>query len=303
MKVQVLYFAGCPNHESTTRLARDVARELGLGVSVEEVEVRSVEDAVRLRFLGSPSVHVNDVDIEPGARKSTAYAFACRTYGSVGVPPRELLVAALKEAASGAGTLPARPGVLVGVAGLSAVLASACCLGPLLLTVFGISALGASTAFEPLRPIFLGVTAVLLGGAFHLTYARTSACPAGSVCASPERKLARLNRSLLWVAALAVGTVAVFPSFAGPLLGGSQASVATRSSATVALHIDGMSCPVCVAEIKDALAAVPGVARATVSYADQRAEVALDAASPPPTAVLVEAIEKAGYRAKVEGNQ
>lgn len=101
MKVQVLYFAGCPNHEATTELMREVARELRLSVDVEEVEVMSAEDAARLRFLGSPSVYVNGVDIEPSARSSVAYAFACRTCDGQGVPPRDLLVAALKEADTG----------------------------------------------------------------------------------------------------------------------------------------------------------------------------------------------------------
>ncbi|MBI3767256.1 MAG: cation transporter [Deltaproteobacteria bacterium] len=264
---------------------------------------------------------MNGVDIEPSARSSAAYAFACRTYRGQGVPPRELFVAALKEADTGRmaescceapatsgvparGTPAGRPGVLMGAAGLFAVLASACCLGPLVLTVFGISAIGASTAFEPLRPVFLGVTALLLGGAFYLTYVRKPVCAPGSVCATPQSKLARLNRTLLWVAALVVGAVALFPSLVGPLFGGSQVSVAAAApSTTVALHIDGMSCPVCVGHIKTALEEVPGVQRAAVSYEDQRAEVAVDAVSPPSTDALVTAIEKAGYHAKAEGNR
>jgi copper chaperone CopZ len=308
MRVQVLYFRGCPNHERTAELVREVALEVGLSIDVEEVEVTTAEDAARLHFLGSPSVHVNGVDIEPSARSSTAYAFACRPYNGQGVPPRNLLLAALKEPISagvpGSGPTARRPGLLMGAAGLFAVLASACCVGPLVLTVFGISALGWSTAFEPLRPIFLGATALLLGGAFYLTYVRKPACAPGSLCATLAPKLARLNRRLLWVAALAVGVVALFPNFVGPLLGGSQASVAAAgSSNSVALHIDGMSCPVCVGPIKSALEEVPGVQRAVVSYDDQRADVAVDATSPPSTDALVRAVEKAGYHAKAERNR
>src|SRR5262249_51726384 len=162
------------------------------------------------------------------------YAFACRTYGGHGVPPRELLVAALKEAATGGAaerrceapvtsgvTASETPGgrraLLVGAAGVFAVLASACCLGPLVLTIFGISALGASTVFEPLRPLFLGVTALLLGGTFYVSYIRRAACAPGSACAAPQRKVARLSGALLWIAALVVAAVALFPAFIGPL--------------------------------------------------------------------------------------
>ena len=101
VKIEVLFFTGCPNHDATVRLVHEIARELGLRVTVEELEVTSAEDAARVRFLGSPSVLVNGSDIEPSARRSTAYAFACRTYGGHRVPPRELLVAALKRGRDG----------------------------------------------------------------------------------------------------------------------------------------------------------------------------------------------------------
>ena len=103
MKVEVLYFDGCPNHEPTVQLVQAVAEDLGFRVEVEEVEVRNAEDAVRLRFLGSPSVRIDGIDIEPSARSKAAYALACRVYDGHGVPPRGLLVAALKEAKDAAG--------------------------------------------------------------------------------------------------------------------------------------------------------------------------------------------------------
>ncbi len=99
MKVEVLYFKGCPHHEPTVELTKQVVSELGLGDSVEEVEVTNGDEANRLRFLGSPSVHVDGVDIDPEARVRTEYAMSCRMYGQSGVPPRELLEAALKGGA------------------------------------------------------------------------------------------------------------------------------------------------------------------------------------------------------------
>ncbi len=96
--IRVLYFDGCPNHEPTLSLIRQVVAELGLDAQVEPVRVRDAEDAARLRFLGSPSVHVNGVDIEPEARTRADYAVGCRVYGGSGVPPRNLIEAALKEA-------------------------------------------------------------------------------------------------------------------------------------------------------------------------------------------------------------
>lgn len=96
--IEVLYFSGCPNHEPTVALAREVVRELGLEAELREVPVETAEEAEALRFVGSPTVRVNGRDIEPEARKVQEFALSCRMYGSAGVPPKELLVAALLEA-------------------------------------------------------------------------------------------------------------------------------------------------------------------------------------------------------------
>ncbi len=96
MTIEVLYFEGCPNLEPTLSLANEVLSELGLSGEVRKLEVRTPEDAERLRFLGSPSVRVDGMDIEPGAESRTEYALSCRLYGDRGLPPKELLVAALE---------------------------------------------------------------------------------------------------------------------------------------------------------------------------------------------------------------
>ncbi len=98
MTIEVLYFEGCPNHQPTVQLVQEVVETLGLSLEVREVEVADSEEAETLRFLGSPSVRVNGRDIEPGADDRTGFALSCRVYGAAGVPPRDLLVAALREA-------------------------------------------------------------------------------------------------------------------------------------------------------------------------------------------------------------
>lgn len=317
MQVQVLYFEGCPNHQPTVQLARDVIRDLGLNVAVEEVEVTSVEDAKRLRFLGSPTVLVNGVDIEPSARTSTAYAFACRTYAGAGTPSRALLIDALTKtgevAASQASSLstvtapeqtPRGVAFWLGAAGLSAVAASVCCVGPLVLAAFGISAVGFSSlfaTFEQIRPFFLGGAALLLAGGFYLTYFRKPACEPGAVCAVPNSKLQRLNRSMLWVATVVVLAVGLFPAYAGSLLRATALPVATANNGngtTVGLHIDGMTCEACAVTIEQALTAIPGVHTAAVRFKNAQAQVTVDATAPPSTRTLIHAVEQVGYTAR-----
>lgn len=96
--IEILYFDGCPNHEPTVDLAREVLGELGLSTEIRQVVVETPEDAEALRFVGSPSVRVDGLDIEPAARGQTEFALSCRMYGDEGVPPKDLLIEALREA-------------------------------------------------------------------------------------------------------------------------------------------------------------------------------------------------------------
>lgn len=100
-RAQILYFDGCPNHESAQRLVERIAREVGVPVEVDFVEVPSAEEAERLRFLGSPSVRIDGRDVEPGAENRRDYTLSCRIYrtrtGVAGEPDEEWVRAALRK--------------------------------------------------------------------------------------------------------------------------------------------------------------------------------------------------------------
>jgi hypothetical protein len=101
VKIEVLYFAGCPHREATVRRAHEALAALGAEAELREVEVRDAADAARLRFPGSPTVRVDGADIEPGAEARAHAALSCRLYGGSGVPPADLLMDAISRAAAG----------------------------------------------------------------------------------------------------------------------------------------------------------------------------------------------------------
>jgi hypothetical protein len=78
MRVRVLYFKGCANSDETLGLVRRVASRQGVDAPIEFVEVRSPEKAIPLRFLGSPTVQIDDVDVDPAARNRADFVFVCR---------------------------------------------------------------------------------------------------------------------------------------------------------------------------------------------------------------------------------
>ncbi len=96
--IEILFFDSCPNHEPTMDLAREVLSELGLEAEIREVPVETAKDAETHRFVGSPTVRVNGKDIEPDALDRSDFGLSCRMYRGGGVPPKELLLEAVREA-------------------------------------------------------------------------------------------------------------------------------------------------------------------------------------------------------------
>lgn len=105
VKIEVLYFEGCPNHKPAVKRVQEILREEGIPADVLEVNVSDSRIARDIGFLGSPTVRVNGLDAEPGAMAAREYAIMCRTYaadgGREGVPPREMLRIAIRAASSG----------------------------------------------------------------------------------------------------------------------------------------------------------------------------------------------------------
>lgn len=94
--IEVLYSVGCPNHEGFLPHLRALLAVSGVDEPIIEVPVESDEDALALRFLGSPTLRIDGADVDPTAAARTDYALQCRLYpGLRGTPPDEWIRAAL----------------------------------------------------------------------------------------------------------------------------------------------------------------------------------------------------------------
>jgi mercuric ion transport protein len=85
---------------------------------------------------------------------------------------------------------------------IGAVLASSCCIGPLVLITLGASGpwIGKLTALKAWQPLFVGLAVVFLGYGFWRVY-RQPAC-AGATCATPRSD--RIVKATLWAATVLV---------------------------------------------------------------------------------------------------
>lgn len=93
---------------------------------------------------------------------------------------------------------------------VSAAIASACCIGPVVLVLLGAGTFGALLgSLEPYRPIFIGITTVFLGFSFYGAYRPMKDCETCSPASRRRRKRA------VWVAALVVAVLIAFPYYVG----------------------------------------------------------------------------------------
>ena len=101
--IELLHFEGCPSHEAFLPQLRELLAQAGLNAPILERRVESDEAAQHERFLGSPTLRIDGVDIDPGAGERRDYGLKCRLYptpdGLRGAPPDQWVLDALARAA------------------------------------------------------------------------------------------------------------------------------------------------------------------------------------------------------------
>ncbi len=188
---------------------------------------------------------------------------------------------------------------------VAAIAASSCCVLPAILAVLGVSGLGVAAALEAYRPLFLGVTALLLGIGFYLVYRKpktaTIDASEGDACGCPAPRTRRAGKPMLWLATLAVLFFASYPHIAGAFAQTEKSgdTALTAASKQVSLNVEGMTCESCVTHIVTALTDTPGVVKASIAFSDGLASVTYDPTQVEPEALaqVVSALD--GYTATV----
>lgn len=126
-----------------------------------------------------------------------------------------------REAAESGGAAPKLPAATSAGAVIAAFLATACCVGPLVLALLGLGGAGLVLALSPYRPLFLALTGAFGALGFFFTYRKRAARAEkhGEVCACPAPRRERAGRILLWVATALVALLLLFPTIAEALWG------------------------------------------------------------------------------------
>ena len=78
LQVTFQYCEDCPSHEQALARLRKILNEEGVDARIEIIKIETDEQAKRSRFVGSPTILLNDVDIDPPTVNN--YGLACRAY-------------------------------------------------------------------------------------------------------------------------------------------------------------------------------------------------------------------------------
>lgn len=176
----------------------------------------------------------------------------------------------------------------------AALLASSCCIGPLVLAGLGLGAVGVAGALERFRPLFIVIALAILGVGFYLTYRkRPTECQDG-VCTS--RASSRWGRIALWIVAVVVLVILFFPNWSPVLLGTKSGNIVDANAIT--LTVTGMTCAGCAINVQRALEGVPGVSSASVEL-DAGLATVRPVSESLETDSLLAAVRRAGYNASI----
>lgn len=95
--------------------------------------------------------------------------------------------------------------------GVAAILASTCCLGPLVLVLLGFSGAWISnlTVLEPYRPLFIGAALIALFFAYRRIFLAPAVCKPGDVCAIPQ--VHTTYKVIFWGVAALIVIALAFP--------------------------------------------------------------------------------------------
>lgn len=105
MRIEILYFDGCPNHEQLLVHLPSLLERERIDAEIVLLNVPDDEHAQREWFLGSATIRVDGRDIDPGAADRDDCGLKCRIYqtpaGLTGLPPDQWILDAIAEHPAG----------------------------------------------------------------------------------------------------------------------------------------------------------------------------------------------------------
>ncbi len=176
---------------------------------------------------------------------------------------------------------------------ISAIFASVCCIGPVVLAILGIGGAGLFSKFVVFRPYFFILTVGILGLAFYLTYRKREViCEDGSC---EIKSAGKWNKIALWSA-----TMLVIFFLASPYINLSNQSPVSNPTegkiVEIIIPVKGMTCAGCEFNVENAVKKLDGIIQVKANYQKGECYVKLEKGKVT-IEDIVKAINNTGYKA------
>ncbi len=177
---------------------------------------------------------------------------------------------------------------------VSAILASICCIGPIVLAVLGVGGAGLFSKFANLRPYLIGITVVFLGLAFYFTYRKRKVKCEDGTC--KIRRAPKWNKIALWVVTILVVFFLAFPYLVSGLNTNSANNQMNGEISEVTITVEGMTCSGCEFNVESAIKKLNGILKVKADYKKGEVNVKFEKGKANVNDMM-KAINKAGYKA------
>ncbi len=188
-----------------------------------------------------------------------------------------------------------KKGILSGSGG--GILASLCCIGPLVIILFGLGSVSFALSIGQYRPYFLGFGVLFMVFAIVLHLRKKNCLSAGGLKKEKYFIISTvLSMGVIYFVALYVAVPAISPGVYGGA--GDPGPVDNPDLRKLTLKIDGMTCQGCADTIENALKGMDGIVEAKVSYSTGVGEVTYDPGKIPRETIMDSEIFKT-YSAEI----
>ncbi|MDF1612683.1 mercuric transport protein MerTP [Stygiobacter electus] len=188
---------------------------------------------------------------------------------------------------------------------VTALLASLCCITPVLAILGGLSGIASTFSFlEPLRPYFIAFTVIILGYAFYSAYKPKKKDEIECACEdnTSDKKVSLINsKKFLWIITVVSALLITFPYYSQAFFPNDTKNLIVVQSNNILkakLEIEGMTCTSCEQSVDYALKSEKGVLNAESSYKTGIAYVEFNNTKVKPEQLKKAVENKVGYKVK-----
>lgn len=186
---------------------------------------------------------------------------------------------------------------MAGAGFLSALLASSCCIIPILTLIAGSTVFASSFSWvEPIRPYLIALSVTVLSFAWYQKL-RVKAEPVDCCAVTEKPKFIQSTTflSIITVFAVAMMAVPLYSNIFFNKVEGQNINIENSKLSVIEFNIEGMTCTSCEGHIEHAVNKLSGIVSVKASYENENAIIEYDSTQ---TSLqdITEAIGTTGYK-------